>query len=145
MLTELYNKVNIWCITVSLSLTSSYFEPKTSPNFFFFTYLSDETHSHQFHTHTTIRNYSQIGSKRHTRLYIRVIKAIYTFIFFYWLPSWIRFKSTFKYSNGIITVFYYQLMHKRIVLKGSIKIYIKIAPTCFGVITIIRKGTMWAC
>jgi len=27
----------------------------------------------------------------------------------------------------------------------SIKIYIKTAPTCFGVITIIRECTIWAC
>jgi len=26
-----------------------------------------------------------------------------------------------------------------------IKIYIKTAPTCFGVITIIRERTIWAC
>ena len=35
--------------------------------------------------------------------------------------------------------FYYQLKHKRIVLKGSIDIYIKNAPMCFSVITIIRE------
>jgi hypothetical protein len=29
--------------------------------------------------------------------------------------------------------------------KRSITIYIKTAPTCFGVITIIRKRTIWAC
>ena len=29
--------------------------------------------------------------------------------------------------------------------KGSIKIYIKTAPTCFGVITIIRERTIRAC
>jgi len=29
--------------------------------------------------------------------------------------------------------------------KRSIKIYIKTAPTCFGVITIIREHTIWAC
>jgi len=45
----------------------------------------------------------------------------------------------------IIKVFCYQLMHKRIVLKRLIKIYIKTAPTCFGVITSIRKRTVWAC
>ena len=33
------------------------------------------------------------------------------------------------------------MMHKRIVLKRSIKIYIETAPTCFGVITIIREHT----
>ena len=33
-------------------------------------------------------------------------------------------------------------MHKRIAFKSSIKIYIKIAPTCFGVITIIRERTI---
>jgi len=36
-------------------------------------------------------------------------------------------------------------MHKRIVLKRSIKIYIKTAPKCFGVITIMREHTIWAC
>jgi len=29
--------------------------------------------------------------------------------------------------------------------KRSIKIYIKTAPACFGVITIIRERTIWAC
>jgi len=29
--------------------------------------------------------------------------------------------------------------------KRSIKIYIKTASTCFGVITIIRERTIWAC
>jgi len=29
--------------------------------------------------------------------------------------------------------------------KSSIKIYIKTAPTCFGVIAIIRERAMWAC
>ena len=29
--------------------------------------------------------------------------------------------------------------------KRSIKIYIKTAPTCFGVITIIRERTIWTC
>jgi len=43
---------------------------------------------------------------------------------------------------AIIKVFYYQMMHKRIVLKTSIKIYVKIAPTCFGVITIISEHTL---
>ena len=36
--------------------------------------------------------------------------------------------------------FTHQLMHN--FFKGSIKIYIKIAPTCFGVITIIRERTI---
>jgi len=36
-----------------------------------------------------------------------------------------------------LTVFIYQMMHSRFALK-NIKIYIKTAPTCFGVITIIR-------
>jgi len=38
--------------------------------------------------------------------------------------------------------FYYQLIHKRIVLKRNIKMYIKTAPKCFGMITIIRERTM---
>jgi len=37
---------------------------------------------------------------------------------------------------GKLSNFLHQLMHK--FLKRSIKIYIKTAPTCFGVITIIR-------
>jgi len=43
--------------------------------------------------------------------------------------------------------FYYQLMHKRNALKRIIKVYIKTAPTCFGVIIIIiiRERTVWAC
>jgi len=34
--------------------------------------------------------------------------------------------------------FIYQLMYNRVALK-NIKIYIKTAPTCFGLITIIRE------
>jgi hypothetical protein len=37
----------------------------------------------------------------------------------------------------------HQLMHK--FFKRSIKIYIKTAPTCFGVITILTERTIWAC
>jgi len=37
---------------------------------------------------------------------------------------------------------YYQLMHKKTVLKRRIKIYIKTAPTYVGLITIIRERTM---
>ena len=40
---------------------------------------------------------------------------------------------------ALIKVVYYQLMHKRIVLKMSTEIYIEIAPTWFGVITISRE------
>jgi len=47
-------------------------------------------------------------------------------------------------TTKILSKFYYQLMHKRIALKGVLKIYIKTAPTCFGVITIIRECTIWA-
>jgi len=41
-------------------------------------------------------------------------------------------------------VFYYQQMHKRIVLKGILKVYIgiKTAPICFGAITIIRERSV---
>jgi len=35
-------------------------------------------------------------------------------------------------------------MHK-FFFKMSIKIYIKAAPTFFGVITILRERTIWAC
>jgi hypothetical protein len=43
-------------------------------------------------------------------------------------------------SSNIVcqSIFIYQLMHKRVPLK-NIKIYIKTAPTCFGLITIIRS------
>jgi len=41
----------------------------------------------------------------------------------------------------ILSKFYYQLMHKRTALKRSIKIYVKTAPTCFGLIAIIRERT----
>jgi len=34
---------------------------------------------------------------------------------------------------------------REIDFKRSIKIYIETAPTCFGVITIIRERTIWAC
>jgi len=46
--------------------------------------------------------------------------------------------ETFKMTSK----FYYQLKHKRIDLKKSIKIYIKTVPTYFGVITIIRERTI---
>jgi len=42
----------------------------------------------------------------------------------------------------ITKVFTYQLMH--MFLKDH-KIYIKTAPTYFGVITIIRERTIWTC
>ena len=38
------------------------------------------------------------------------------------------------------SLLFYQLRHKRIALKLSIKIYIKTTQTCFGVITIIRSA-----
>jgi hypothetical protein len=38
-----------------------------------------------------------------------------------------------------VKVFIYQLMHNRVALKKILKIYIKTAPTCFGLITIIRE------
>jgi hypothetical protein len=83
---------------LNLQFLSRSTRPTSSQNFlryFVFTYLSDNLHSLQFHTHKTIRNNSQIWSKRHTRIYVRVVKA--THIFLYWLPSWIRFKSRFKH------------------------------------------------
>ena len=45
---------------------------------------------------------------------------------------------------AIIEVFYYQLMHKRIVFERGDKIYIKITitATCFGVITTVRERTV---
>jgi hypothetical protein len=45
----------------------------------------------------------------------------------------------------LLKIFIYQLMHKRIVLKKNINIYIKIAPTCFGAITVVREHIIWAC
>ena len=49
-------------------------------------------------------------------------------------------------TEFLVSKFYYQLIHNWIVLK-KIKIYIKIdiktAPTCFGVI-IIRERTIWS-
>ena len=41
--------------------------------------------------------------------------------------------------------FYYQLIHKKIVFKWILKFTLKFttAPTCFGVITIIRERTVW--
>ena len=45
--------------------------------------------------------------------------------------------------QSFITVFTHQLMHK--FFKRSIKIDIKAAPTCFGVIIIIlRERIIWA-
>jgi len=46
----------------------------------------------------------------------------------------------FEYASSIIEVFLHQLMQG--FSKRSIKIYIKTAPTCFGVITIIRERTI---
>jgi amino acid permease len=62
--------------------------------------------------------------------------------------SWFeRIKFSFHICTvhpAVIKVFYYRLMHKKIVLKRIITIYIKItiAPTCFGVITVIRERTV---
>jgi len=39
-----------------------------------------------------------------------------------------------KWCNFIKVLFIHQLMHLWVVLKNNIKIYIKTAPTCFGVI-----------
>ena len=65
--------------------------------------------------------------------------------------NWQKIYFSFFFSTVvtcilILSKFYYQLMHKRTVLKSSIKIYIKTAPTCFVVITIIRERTIrvWA-
>jgi len=40
----------------------------------------------------------------------------------------------------ILSKFLHQLMHK--FLKKGIKIYIKTAPTCFSIITILREHTI---
>ena len=47
--------------------------------------------------------------------------------------------NTCDYIPYAYQSFYYQLMHKRIGLKRSIEIYIKITPKYFSVITIIRE------
>ena len=68
--------------------------------------------------------------------------------------NWQLCGSTFPWLNGILisTVVpcililsncLHHLMHK--FFKRSTKIYIKTAPTCFGVITILRERTIWAC
>jgi len=46
-------------------------------------------------------------------------------------------------SKRFTKVSYYQLTHKKL-FSRNIKIYIKItiAPTCFGVITVIRERTV---
>jgi len=58
------------------------------------------------------------------------LKAVCTL---YW------FQSYFDFVCNIKVLFIHQLMHHWVVLKGSIKIYIKIyiktAPTCFGAVT----------
>jgi hypothetical protein len=42
-------------------------------------------------------------------------------------------------------MFLHQLMNKCVLLNMDIKIYIKTAPTYFGVITILRESIIWAC
>ena len=42
------------------------------------------------------------------------------------------------FKHCVFKVFIYQLMHSRVALK-DINIYIKTAPTCFGLITVIRE------
>jgi hypothetical protein len=44
-----------------------------------------------------------------------------------------------------IKVFYLPTDATKNCFKKNIKIYIKIAPTCFGSITIIREHILWAC
>jgi len=44
-----------------------------------------------------------------------------------------------------IKVFYLPTDAQENCFKRNIKIYIKTAPTCFGLITIIRERTIWAC
>jgi len=63
-------------------------------------------------------------------------------------PKHVTLPLSFTFVACILlcqSFFYRQLMHKTIVLKNTIKIYIKTSPTCFGVITIIRERTVWAC
>jgi len=51
------------------------------------------------------------------------------------------YHASWYYQN----VYIYQLIHKRTALKRNIKIYIKTAPTCFGLITIIREHGFRGC
>ena len=55
------------------------------------------------------------------------------------------FSHLYRASCVLSKFFYYQLMHKNNCFKRSNKIHIKTAPTCFGVITVIRERTTWAC
>ena len=45
------------------------------------------------------------------------------------------FHNCTMHLDIIKVLFIHQLMHKWVVLKNNIKIYIKTAPTCFGAIT----------
>jgi hypothetical protein len=60
---------------------------------------------------------------------------------------WFLCESQEEY--GDFQSFIHQLMHNWTVLKNNSKIYIKIdiktAPICFGVITIIRERTIRSC
>jgi len=46
---------------------------------------------------------------------------------------------------GIIKVFYLPTDAQENCFKRNIEIYIKTPVTCFGLITIIRERTIWAC
>ena len=49
------------------------------------------------------------------------------------------------YKNFITVLFIHQLMHQWVVLKNDIKIYIKTAPTCFGVRVTPSTGSALIC
>jgi hypothetical protein len=65
-------------------------------------------------------------------------------------PNYIQLTITgnnwqcYKVMYTICYIFVYQLMHKKVALK-NIKIYVKTAPTCFGLITVIREHIIWTC
>jgi hypothetical protein len=66
--------------------------------------------------------------------------AIVSFFLELWfIPLFIS--ETFK----TLSVFYLPTDAKENCFKKNIKIYIKTAPTCFGLITIIRERTIRAC
>jgi len=68
---------------------------------------------------------------------------------------WVPFNLLLKGNLGsfhtvvpyilILSKFYLPTDAQENCFKRSIKIYIKTAPTCFGVITIVRERTMWTC
>jgi len=74
-----------------------------------------------------------------------------------WLCLQVNLLVILQLWNNALLLFHSRTVHLDIIkvllpsdaqencFKTSIKIYIKTAPTCFGVITIIRERTIWAC